>query len=134
MVVHHHDGDLHAGQQVDEVVVEVIGLEVGMLQLLVNGGQFLVGGLQLLLGGLQLLVGALQFFVGGLDFLVGGFEFPRSSLPALDDGMPRFAGALQFLAKRTTSASSGSRGFAGAAEAVPPRLARRGLHRPALLE
>ena len=97
VIAEHDDGDIDAGEQVGEVVVDLAELDVAGLQFLVEGGQLLVGGLQFFLGGLQFLVGALQFLVAGLDFLVGRFEFLVGGLLLLDDGLQRLLAGGQFL-------------------------------------
>jgi len=55
----HDDGDVDAGEQIDEVVVDLGNIEVSASKFVVYGSQFFVGGLQLFLGSFHFLVGAL---------------------------------------------------------------------------
>src|SRR6266568_2098521 len=95
VVLHHDHRDLHAGQQVVQVVVGAVHLEVAVLEFLIDGLQLLVGRLQLFLRGLQFLVGALDLFVGGLDFLVRRFQFLIGRFLFLDDGPERIASGFK---------------------------------------
>ena len=70
----HDDRHLHAGEQVDHVVVAPPQLGVTVVQLFVDGRQLFVARLHLLLRRLDLLVDALELFVRRLDFLVGRLE------------------------------------------------------------
>ena len=49
IVPQHHDGDIHAIQQIRQVVSELRQLGVAVLELVVDGGELFIGGLQLLL-------------------------------------------------------------------------------------
>jgi hypothetical protein len=93
----HHDGQLHAVQQIGEVIVDEAELEVARVQLLAEGRQLLVARLDLLLGGFQLLVDTLQFLVGRLHLFVGRLELLVGSVLLLDHGVQVFTGGRELL-------------------------------------
>ena len=67
---HHHDGNIHAGKKIRQVIAKLSHLGVSVLQLIVDRRHLFVGGLQFFLCGLQFFVGALEFLVCGLELFV----------------------------------------------------------------
>ena len=92
---HHDDGQVGAGDQVVQVVVELAQVAVADLELLVDRAQLLVGRLELLLGGLELLVGALKLLVAGKDLLVARLQLLVGRFELLGDRLQVAAGRRQ---------------------------------------
>ncbi len=106
----HDDRDIHADQQIDQVVVHPRQLGIAVPQLVVDRDQLFVSGLRLFLGHLQLFVGALELFIGRKDFLVGAFQFLVGVFVLLDDRLQVLADAGQLLLKlRNLLVGSGGR-------------------------
>ena len=105
----HDDGEVHAAEQVGQIVVQLVQFRVAVLQLLVDGGQLLVGGLQFRFGGLEFLVCALQLFVARFVFFVGRAQFRVGCLLLLDDGLKVFLRGRQLPFQVVRSTAVGRR-------------------------
>ncbi|MNM95354.1 hypothetical protein D3C81_1077940 [compost metagenome] len=96
VAVDKHGGDLGGGDQVAQVVVDLVGfIDLG-LELVVDRQQFLVDGLQLFLAGFQLFAGQAQLFVDRLHFFVRGHQLLAGDVGLLDGFLQLLTGTLQF--------------------------------------
>ncbi|MNH07827.1 hypothetical protein D3C79_672280 [compost metagenome] len=80
VAVDKHRGDLGAGDQVAEVVVDLVGFFDLVLQLVVDRKQLLVDRLQLFLARFQFFAGRTQLLVDGLHLFVGGRQLLAGDL------------------------------------------------------
>ncbi|MNR03320.1 hypothetical protein D3C85_1192070 [compost metagenome] len=91
-----HRGDVGGGDQVGQVIVDLVGLFDLAFQLEVDGQQFFVDRLQFFLAGFQLFGGRTQFFVDRLHFFVGSLELFAGDFRLFDGVLQVQFGALQF--------------------------------------
>ena len=88
---HDDDGNLHAGEQVEQIGVHARQLFVARVQLVVHRVQLFVGRLQLFLRGVELFVRALQLFVARENFLVRRLQLLVGRLDLLNRRLQVFA-------------------------------------------
>src|SRR4029453_6287349 len=84
------DGDLDAGEKIDEVAIDPAHFVVSSAELFVQRVELFVGRLELFLCGVELLVRALKFLVAGENLFVRRLELLVGRLEFLDDGLEIF--------------------------------------------
>ena len=121
----HHDRQVHAAEQVVDVVIGRREVGIVVLQFLVDGRQFLVRRLQFLLRRFEFLVRALQLLVARLDFLIRRTQFLVRRLVLLGKRLQVLLHRRQFVrelrAPRILASAYFRRHGAGAAATVPRR-------------